>query len=228
MKILVVEDSDRLRDSLYEGLCRSGFTVDLAADGAAGIHQALTNQYDVVVLDIMLPKKDGLTVLAEIRDTDVETQVLMLTARDRVEDRVRGLELGADDYLVKPFAFEELVARLRTLGRRRHRINKPTIAVGNLTINTSLCQVAVENEPLVLSPSEYTVLEYLALCRGRVVSKLQLREQLNDSESHVVSNVIEVLISNLRKKLREAGVIDVVQTKRGFGYYVDEESEPQP
>lgn len=224
MKVLVVEDSERLRESLNEGLRRTGFTVDLAEDGPTGLHLAQTNEYDVVLLDIMLPRQDGLSVLSEIREQDVETQVLMLTAKDRVEDRVRGLELGADDYLVKPFAFEELVARIRTLGRRRHKSSKPTLNLGEVTINTSLCEVAVAASPVSLSPSEYTVLEYLSLRRGRIVSKQQLLEWLNDSDSHVVSNVVEVVISNLRKKLREAGASDVVRTKRGFGYFVDEEA----
>ena len=222
MKLLIVEDSERLRHSLGEGLKRSGFVVDLAADGRDGGHLALTNDYDVIILDIMLPGRDGLSILTELRERGVDVKILMLTARDLVTDRVKGLELGADDYLVKPFAFEELVARVRTLCRRRHENRSPMIDLGEVTINTTKRDVSVNEAQIALTPTEYNVLEYLAMRRGRVVSKSQLLDWMNDSDRHVVSNVVEVMISNLRKKLRTAGAPGVVKTKRGFGYFVDQ------
>jgi len=221
VKLLVVEDSERLRHSLGEGMKRSGFVVDLAADGTSGAHLAQVNDYDVVVLDIMLPGQDGLSVLREIRERGDDVQILMLTAMDRVEDRVKGLELGADDYLVKPFAFEELVARIKTLCRRRHHARNPQLSIGEVTIDTARREVSVNENVVALTPTEYSVLEYLFMRRGRVVEKSQLLEWLNDSDTQVVSNVVEVMISNLRKKLRENGASDVIGTKRGFGYYVD-------
>ena len=221
MKILIVEDSPRLRRALGEGLRRSGFVVDLTEDGEQGLRYARTVDYDVIVLDIMLPKLDGLGLLRELRERRSRAQVLILSAKDRVEDRVRGLELGADDYLVKPFAFEELVARIKTLGRRRHAANDPVIRLSSLTVETSRREVSANGTVLDLTPAEYNLLEYLALRRGCVIAKSQLQDWLSNSDSEAVSNVVEVLVSNLRKKIRTAGARDLIKTKRGFGYYVD-------
>ena len=221
MKLLVVEDAIRLRRALKEGLGRSGFAVDVASNGEEGLAFAETNHYDVVVLDLMLPKLDGLSVLKRLRSEGNPAQVLILSAKDQIQDRVRGLELGADDYLVKPFAFEELLARIQSLCRRKFDTRSPEIDLGEIDINTAKRQVYVHGDPVGLTPSEFNVLEYLALRRGRVVSKFQLREQLYDSDADVMSNVIEVIVSSLRRKLRGAGVEGIIRTKRGFGYYID-------
>lgn len=221
MKLLVVEDSERLRRALLEGLRRCGFTVDVAADGWEGLAFAETIDYDVIVLDLMLPKLDGLSLLRRLRDRGHRAQVLILSARDQIEDRVRGLDLGADDYLVKPFAFEEMVARIKALVRRRHQIRSSEIKIRGLIIDTTHRLVKANGSDVSLTPAEYNLLEYLALRRGHVVSKSQLRDHLYDSESSTESNVIEVLVSNLRRKIREAGADNVIATRRGFGYCVE-------
>lgn len=221
MKLLVVEDSERLRRALLEGLRRCGFTVDVAANGLEGLAFAETNDYDVILLDLMLPGLDGLALLKRLRDGGRHAQVLIVSAKDQVEDRVRGLELGADDYLIKPFAFEELVARIKVLVRRRHEIKTPEINVGQIAIDMAVRQVQANGQALALTPAEYNLLEYLALRQGHVISKTQLRDQLYDSDSLAESNVVEVLISNIRKKVREAGADDLIRTKRGFGYCID-------
>lgn len=221
MKILVVEDSERLRRALGEGLRRSGFVVDLAEDGIEGLKFANAAEYDVIVLDIMLPGMDGLTLLKNLRRRSSPAQVLILSAKDQVVDRVHGLELGADDYLVKPFAFEELLARIKSLGRRRYEVTSPEIKIGELSIDTSKRQVKVNSDALSLTPAEYNLLSYLALRRGRVISKSQLQDWLSNAESEAVSNVIEVLVSNLRKKIASVTSEKFIKTKRGFGYYID-------
>jgi two-component system copper resistance phosphate regulon response regulator CusR len=221
MKVLVVEDSERLRRALGEGLRRLGFVVDLAGDGIEGLKFANAAEYDVIVLDIMLPGVDGLTLLKNLRRRRSPAQVLILSAKDQVADRVNGLELGADDYLVKPFAFEELLARIKSLGRRRYEVNKPDIEIGELIIDTSKRQVRINGTTLSLTPAEYNLLQYLALRRGNVISKSQLQDRLSDADSQAVSNVIEVLVSNLRKKISAVNSDTVIQTKRGFGYYIE-------
>ena len=221
MKLLIVEDSVRLRRALKEGLGRSGFTVDAAADGLEGLAFAETNDYDVIILDLMLPKLDGLSVLTRLRSQRNCAQVLILSAKDQVQDRVRGLELGGDDYLIKPFAFEELVARIKSLSRRRYDAKNPVLDIGLVKIDTVKHRVTGNGQTLDLTPGEYKVLEYLGIRQGRVISKHQLREQIHDSGNNAISNVVEVLVSSLRKKLRAAGVESVIKTKRGFGYYID-------
>ncbi len=223
VKVLVVEDSERLRRALGEGLRRSGFVVDLTCDGRQGLEYANASEYDVIVLDIMMPRLDGLTLLKRLRAAHNQAQVLILSAKDLIEDRVQGLELGADDYLVKPFAFEELVARIKSLGRRRHDVKTPCIEIGDVTVDSGKRQVKVRSKrmPLSLTPAEYNLLEYLSVRRGRVVPKGQLKDWLSTADSEAVSNVVEVLVSNLRKKLTAAGVNQLIKTKRGFGYYID-------
>lgn len=221
VKLLVVEDSERLRRALLAGLKRCGFTVDIAANGPEGLAFAETNDYDVILLDLMLPGLDGLSVLKKVRDGGRRAQVLILSARDQVADRVKGLELGADDYLIKPFAFEELVARIRVLVRRRHELKSPEIKVGQIRIDMAGRKVDANGQSIALTPAEYNLLEYLALRHGHVISKSQLHDQLYDSDSLAASNVIEVLISNIRKKVRHTGAEDVIKTKRGFGYCIE-------
>jgi len=221
MTILVVEDSARLRRSLYEGLRRSGFVVDVAADGKEGLGFALANDYDVLVLDIMLPKLDGLEVLRQLRGRGRDFPVLILSAKDQVNDRVHGLDVGADDYLVKPFALDELCARIKALARRRYNSNSPEIRLGAITVDTAKRRALVDATILALTPAEYGVLELLALRRGRVVSKAQLWESLNSSDSETSSNVIEVLISSIRRKTRPFEGDKLIKTRRGYGYMIE-------
>lgn len=228
MKILLVEDSERLRRSLCKGLGREGFTVDTAADGAQGYEFSRRYEYDVIILDLMLPKIPGLDLLRRLRREGVNCPILILSAKDQIEDRVTGLELGADDYLIKPFAFDELCARLRTLARRQHTVRDPKIQLGPICVDTARRQVKRENCALPLTPSEYQLLEILALRRGRVISKERFRDWLYDSDTEVSSNVIEVLMSSLRKKLRSAGAAEIVQTRRGFGYLVEKDDSLCP
>lgn len=221
MKVLVIEDSQRLRISLGTGLRKLGCAVDLAEDGKSGKSFALGNDYDVIILDLMLPTISGLQILRELRDSGMQTPVLILSAKDQVDDRVRGLEQGADDYLVKPFSFDELQARIQVLVRRRYARKNPTIKVGPLTINTALHEVSADARRIALTPTELSILEHLALNAGRVVAPQQLYEQIYDSETYVSMNAVEAHISTLRRKLREAIGKTVVKTRRGFGYYVE-------
>ena len=221
MKILVVEDSERLRRSLVEGLTRTGFAVDAAADGEEGLEFALAYDHDVIVLDLMLPRMSGLELLERLRDAGRQTHVLILSAKDQVRDRVKGLEIGADDYLIKPFSFDELCARLHALVRRKYSTKSPRISIADLVLDTAGKRVTRGSEQIHLTPSEYSLLEYLCMRRGMVVSQTQLIDHLYDSDSEVGSNVIEVLISGLRKKIHEPEKPPIVKTRRGFGYVVE-------
>jgi len=223
MKILVIEDSPRLLRSLGLGLRKLGHSVDMVANGREGWDYARLNDYDVLVLDLVLPEMDGLTILRKLRDMGKQTHVLILSARDQVEDRVRGLRLGADDYMVKPFSFDELTARLDTLLRRRYAEKRPTIDLGPVTIDTASRTVRSHGKPVSLTAGEYAVLQVLALNRGRVLSKDQIFDAVHDSDSAAGPNVIEVMVCTLRKKLAAGSKDSVVKTRRGYGYVVDKE-----
>ena len=221
MKILLVDDSQRLLRSLGQGLKKLGYAIDLAGDGDNGLALAETYDYDVIVLDLMLPGLPGLEVLRRLRAQGRSAHVLILSARDRVEDRVRGLQLGADDYLVKPFAFEELCARIQALVRRRHQTKNPILKLGSVEIDAARRQVSRLGSVLRLTPSEYALLEFLAYQRGHVFSQEQLVEHLRRSDSEVSSNAIEVLVSGLRRKIHAQGEPPILRTRRGFGYFVE-------
>lgn len=221
MKVLVIEDSERLRRSLRLGLERSGFAVDVAGDGEEGLDYARLGTYDAIVLDLMLPRMDGLTLLRKLRAEGKEVHVLILSARDQVEERIQGLQLGADDYLTKPFSFRELVARLQALIRRRYGTKDPLHRVGPLTLDTSRRTLLDGDEEIRLTRNEYAVLEYLVARRGRVVSKLELMEHLYAGEGHGSENSVEVLIHQLRKKIQGPDRAEIVQTRRGHGYLVE-------
>jgi len=221
VKVLLVEDSQRLLRSLGQGLNRLGYAVDLVGDGADGLALAETYDYAVIVLDLMLPGLPGLEVLRRLRAGGSTAHILILSARDRVEDRVRGLQMGADDYLVKPFAFDELCARIQALVRRRHQAKSPILRLGSLEIDTARRQVSRRGAPLHLTPGEYRLLEFLAYQPGRVCSQEQLIEHLHRSDSDVSSNVVEVLVSGLRRKIHVRGEPPVLRTRRGFGYFVE-------
>ncbi|AXA36054.1 MAG: DNA-binding response regulator [Candidatus Hydrogenedentota bacterium] len=218
MKLLVVEDSRRLREALASGLRRVGYAVDTAEDGETGWLLAVSGNYDVVILDLMLPKLDGLTVLRRLRERGNNVNVLVLTAKDAVPDRVAGLRTGADDYLPKPFAFEELVARIEALVRRKHGTKNPRIVVGDLVVDTAARSVSLRGQQVNLTAREYAILEYLAIHRGRVVTKRQLEDAVYDERVEVGSNVIESAISILRRKIDRPGAPSFIQTRRGFGY----------
>ena len=217
MRALVVEDYAPVRTAVVEGLTENGFAVDSSADGEEGLWFAQQNPYDVIVLDLMLPKLDGLGVLRKLRASGSTVPVLVLTARDGVDDRVRGLDTGADDYLVKPFAFAELLARVRVLVRRRYDA-APVIRIGDLEIDTTKRAVKRGDESIVLSAREYALLEYLALRADQLVTRTEIWEHVYDFHSDAHSNVVDVYIGYLRKKLEREGAAKLIHTRRGQGY----------
>lgn len=218
MRILVVEDYEPLRKSLEQGLREAGFAVDVAGDGEEGLWYAQGNEYDVLVLDLMLPKLDGLSILKQLRAEGRQSHVLILTAKDALEDRVRGLDLGADDYLVKPFAFEELLARIRALIRREYRAKRGEIVVEDLRIDPAAQRVSRAGRTISLTAREYALLEYLALRVGEVVSRTDIWEHTYEFSSSATSNVVDVYIGYLRKKLDTEGLAPLIHTVRGRGY----------
>lgn len=216
MRILVVEDEPRLLRILEKALREAEYAVDTAAAGDEGLYKAETFEYDVVVLDVMLPKLDGWQVLERLRKKK-SIPVLMLTARDAGADRVRGLDGGADDYLVKPFDLEELLARLRALIRRSAGQAAPQIEIGDIRIDTRARLASRAGEPVPLTAREYAILEYLALHRGEVITRTTLYEHLFDEHDETFSNLLDVHISSLRKKLGR----DLIATRRGQGYWIE-------
>ena len=218
MKVLIVEDHVPLRRSLEQGLREESFVVESAGDGEEGLWLARNCGADVIVLDLMLPKLDGLSLLRQLRRQDRRTPVLILTARDAVEDRVHGLDLGADDYLPKPFSFEELLARVRALGRRRYEDRDPRIRIGNLEIDTIMRAVAVAGRAVTLTPREYNLLLLLAHEAPGVVSREEIWQRVYEFDSDALSNVVDVYIGYLRRKLDEGEGPSRIETVRGHGY----------
>jgi two-component system OmpR family response regulator len=216
MKILVVEDETDLLNGLAKALREEGYAVDTAADGEEGLYKATSADYDAVLLDVMLPKMDGWEVLRRLRNSR-KTPVLMLTARDASRDRVRGLDTGADDYLVKPFDLAELLARLRALIRRTANQTQSQIDLGDVVIDTAARTVSHKGEPVILTAREYSLVEYLALHRGQVVSRTTLYEHLFDEDDASLSNLLDVHVSNIRKKTGP----EFITTRRGHGYCIE-------
>ena len=216
MKILVVEDEVRLLRNLAKALREEGYAVDTATDGEEGLYKAENSDYDAIVLDIMLPRLDGWQVLERLRRTQ-KTPVLFLTARDTTGDRVRGLDGGADDYLVKPFDLSELFARLRAVIRRSANRPSPEIKIGPVVIDTRARTVAVNGQPVTLTAKEYMILEYLAQNQGKVISRTELYEHVFDERADNLSNLLDVHIFNIRKKL----ACEFIATRRGHGYCVE-------
>jgi DNA-binding response OmpR family regulator len=225
MRVLVVEDYPPLRTSVARGLREAGHAVDVAADGTEGLALATASDYDVIVLDLMLPGTDGLTVLRKLRERKAEARVLILTARDGLKDRVRGLDLGADDYLVKPFALEELLARVRALVRRRYGAGSPTVRVAGLEIDTAGRVVRAGGKTVDLTAREYSILEVLALRAGRIVTREEISEHVYDWAADLASNVVDVYVGYLRRKLGAAGLPPLIRTHRGIGYSLAEPEE---
>ncbi len=222
MRALLVEDYEPLRRSLHQGIREAGYAIDVAADGEEGFWYARNNPYDVIVLDLMLPKLDGLSLLQQLRDSGSKTPVLILTARDAVEDRVKGLDTGADDYLTKPFALEELLARMRALVRRKYDKSQTLLQVGSLHLDTSAKRVHRDGEEIQLTAREYSLLEYLARRAGQTVSRTEIWDHLYEFDSSATSNVVDVYIGYLRRKLDPPGQGSLIRTVRGQGYRLGE------
>ena len=220
MRVLVVDDSERVRKTLATGLRGHGMAVETAADGAEALTMLNGLSFDLVVLDLMMPRMDGMQVLQALKPKSAKPRILVLSARDQVQDRVDALNLGADDYLVKPFAFEELLARLLALGRRSFAEASPDIACGRLVLDTATRLARVDDTVLALTPKEYALLELLVRRKGHVMNRTHIFEQLYESDSDVSDAVIEVLMSTLRAKLSRVGLPDLIETRRGFGYVV--------
>ena len=222
MRVLLVEDHSLLRKSLARGLREANFAVDATGDGREGLWYATGQDYDVIILDLMLPGMDGLSVLRRLRSQGRQSPVLILTARDTVADRVEGLDCGADDYLVKPFAFEELLARVRALVRRRYSAKSPVIRLGEMEIDRSAKTVRLAGRRVELTAREYALLELLALRAGQVVSRSEIWEHLYDFNAEPNSNVIDVYIGRLRRKLEGSSRGRLIRTRRGMGYVLGE------
>src|SRR5271154_1060406 len=220
MRILVVEDEKRIADFLTRGLQGAGYAVDSAANGANALEMVHTTDYDLIILDLMLPDLDGLSVLQKIRNRKVNPPVLILSARDGVDDRVKGLELGADDYLTKPFAFVEMLARVRALLRR----GQPTperLQVGDLALDCIRRKVTRSNENVELAPKEFSILEYLMRNRGRPLSRTMIVEHVWDMDYDGLTNIVDVYIRHLRSKIDDKWPVKMIQTVRGIGYMLD-------
>jgi DNA-binding response OmpR family regulator len=221
MRILLIEDSARLQRSLSRGLQKEGFKVDATGDGNEGLWYAQSLDYDVIILDLMLPGLDGLSILRQVRAKQKPASVLILSARDTVDDRVEGLEAGADDYLVKPFAFEELLARIRALIRRRYGVKHNIVSIGRLHIDLEKRCVTHGRRTLSLPPREYAVLELLALRKGSIVTRTEIEEHIYDEQKDLMSNVVDAAVSSLRKELRKAGEGSLIKTRRKIGYIIE-------
>jgi two-component system copper resistance phosphate regulon response regulator CusR len=224
MKLLIVEDEQKTGDYLKQGLCEAGFVADLARNGVDGLHYALTEDYDLIILDIMLPGLDGWNLLQTLRNAKKDMPVLFLSARDQVSDRVRGLELGADDYLVKPFDFTELLARIRTLLRRRSGKNREPdiLTIADLEMNLKRRQVSRSGKRITLTAKEFTLLELLATRAGEVLSRSQIASQVWDMNFDSDTNVIDVAVRRLRAKIDDDFEVKLIQTIRGMGYVLEQ------
>lgn len=223
MKLLVVEDEKLIADSLKKGLEQENFVVDVAYNGNEGYDLAANEHYDVILLDLMLPFMDGITITKKLREEDIKTPILMLTAKGEVEDKVSGLNTGADDYLAKPFDFSEVVARVRALGRRPRKLKDETLRVDDLEINTTEVSVRRAGKEVDLSKKEYSLLEYLVRNRGTVLSKEKIMQDVWSFDADILPNTVEVYIGYLRSKIDKpfGQAKNLIKTVRGFGYKID-------
>ncbi|MGE5365259.1 MAG: response regulator [Bacteroidota bacterium] len=222
MKILIVEDEKKVAAFIKKGLEEEYYTVDTAPDGIQGLELALRDEYDLIILDIMLPRKDGITLLKELRTEHIQTPVMMLTAKDTVENKVEGLDSGADDYLTKPFAFEELLARVRALLRRHDTDKSVYLKAGDLELNTQTHVVFRKGTEISLTPKEYSILEYLMKNKNRIISRTRLSEHVYEYHFDPDTNVIDVYINKLRNKIDKEFDIPLLHTVRGVGYTIRE------
>jgi len=224
VRILLVEDEPRVAGFIAKGLREQAYAVDIAGDGDHALCCAKINQYDLVILDVMLPVKDGHSVCREMRASGSRTPILMLTARDGVDDRVAGLDCGADDYLIKPFEFKELLARLRALLRRSSDLRPETLRVGDLAMNTASHTVTRAGRTINLTAKEYALLEFLVLRQGRVVGREEIGEHVWDENFEPFSNIIDVYVKRLRRKVDSGFDGRLIHTRRGEGYILTAEA----
>jgi len=220
MKILVVEDEHRIAQSIKKGLELEKMIVDIAYDGISGFDQATSEEYDLIILDLMLPGMSGWEICSQLRKNKNETPILILTARGQVEEKIEGFNRGADDYLVKPFAFEELVARIRALTRRPKKIVEELLKVEDLTLNKDSFEVKRNHKNIKLSNKEFTLLEFLMRHPGQILSKTQIINHVWNYETDILPNTVEVYIRNLRNKIDKDFSYSLIQTIRGFGYKI--------
>ena len=223
MRLLVVEDEHKIANSIKKGLEQESYAVDLAFDGEEGFDLAATEDYDVIILDLMLPKMDGLTVCKKLREEEsIHTPILILTAKDQIDDKVKGLNAGADDYLAKPFAFTELLARIKALSRRPKEALESVLEVGDLSLNTLTYEVRRGKEKILLSRKEYALLEYLMRYKNKVLTKDEIINHVWDYDSDVLPNTVEVYIGYLRNKIDKKKNFPYIRTIRGFGYMISD------
>jgi two-component system copper resistance phosphate regulon response regulator CusR len=221
MRILVVEDEPRMANVIARGLREQSYAVDVAPDGIDGLYQASINDYDVIVLDVLLPHRDGYEVCRELRHRGNTTPVLMLTARATVDDRITGFDAGADDYLTKPFSFRELLARIRALLRRDSQLRPDVLEIADLVVDSASHRVARDNKEVQLTAKEYALLEYLARRRGQLVSRAEIAAHVWDDSFDPFSNTIEVYMNRLRKKIDGDHATKLLHTRRGEGYILE-------
>ena len=226
MRILLVEDDKKVASFIHKGLEEAGYAVAVAPDGEAGLFMGLDRVHDLIILDVMLPKKPGFQVLRELRQGSVATPVLLLTARDTVEDKVQGLDAGADDYLTKPFAFAELLARVRALLRRRAEARAPTLQVADLVLDPATRSVTRGGQPITLTNREFALLEYLLRNPGRVLTRAMIADHVWDYNFDTGTNVIDVYVNYLRKKIDAGREPKLLHTVRGAGYVLKASHEP--
>jgi DNA-binding response OmpR family regulator len=224
MRVLVIEDEHRIANSIKKGLEQESYAADVAYDGEYGFDLASTEDYDVIILDLMLPKMDGMEICRRLRKKDIHTPILMLTAKGRLDDKVTGLNAGADDYLVKPFAFAELIARLRALTRRPKEALGSVLTVADLSLDTTIYQVKRGEKEISVSRKEFALLEYLLRHKDKVVTKDQIINHVWDYDANVLPNVVEVYVGYLRNKVDKPfrGKPPLIHTIRGFGYKIGE------
>lgn len=222
MRILLVEDERRLSNVVKKGLVEDGFAVDQAFDGEEGLYLAESEAYDLIILDLMLPKIDGLKVCRQLRRKKIKTPILILTAKTRVEDKVEGLEVGADDYLTKPFAFAELKARIQALLRRSHNEAEPVLKIADLEVDPIKHEVKRNGKNINLTPKEFAILEYLARHKDQVVTRTQITEHVWDYNFDALSNVVDVFMATLRRKINAGFKNKFIHTIHGVGYKVTE------
>ena len=223
MKILLAEDEVDLNNVVTRYLKKNGYSVDSVLDGEEALDYLEYGEYDLVILDIMMPKVDGFEVIKKLRDKGNHTSVLMLTARDSADDKVKGLDLGADDYIVKPFDFNELLARIRAVVRRKYGNSSNKLVIGDLILDTSEKSVTRAGKQIELTGKEYEVLEYLMQSKNRILSREQIKEHVWDFDYEGDSNIIDVLIKNIRKKIDVEAGEQIIYTKRGLGYVIKED-----
>ena len=223
MKILLAEDEVDLNNVVTRYLKKNGYSVDSVLDGEEALDYLEYSEYDLVILDIMMPKVDGFEVIKKLRDKGNHTSVLMLTARDSADDKVKGLDLGADDYIVKPFDFNELMARIRAVVRRKYGNSSNKLVIGDLILDTSEKSVTRAGKQIELTGKEYEVLEYLMQSKNRILSREQIKEHVWDFDYEGDSNIIDVLIKNIRKKIDIEAGKQIIYTKRGLGYVIKED-----